>query len=73
VSGRRGRRFGIVTKLMLVSVALLALPWLARPYFSKLELFILEGQKSALALAAQAVASVLHDRAQRPAYEPLYL
>jgi len=62
VSGRRARRFGIVTKLMLVSVVLLALPWLARPYFAKLELFILEGQKSALALAAQAVASVLHDR-----------
>jgi len=62
MSAPRARRFGIVTKLMLVSALLLVLPWLARPYFAKLELFILEGQKSALQLAAQAVATVLHDR-----------
>ena len=56
------RRPGIVSKLMLVSVVLTAIPWLALRYFDEVAVFVLEGQRSALQLAAQAVSTVLHDR-----------
>jgi len=55
-------RPGIVSKLMLVSVVLTAIPWLAIRYFDEVSVFVLEGQRSALQLAAQAVSTVLHDR-----------
>jgi signal transduction histidine kinase len=58
----RSRRPGIVSKLMLVSVVLVAIPWLAYRYFDEVAAFVLEGQRSALQLAAQAVSTVLHDR-----------
>jgi signal transduction histidine kinase len=47
---------------MLVSVVLVAIPWLASRYFDEIAVFVLEGQRSALQLAAQAVSTVLHDR-----------
>jgi two-component system sensor histidine kinase ChvG len=47
---------------MLVSVVLVAIPWLAYRYFDEVAVFVLEGQRSALQLAAQAVSTVLHDR-----------
>jgi signal transduction histidine kinase len=47
---------------MLVSVVLVAIPWLALRYFDEVAAFVLEGQRSALQLAAQAVSTVLHDR-----------
>lgn len=62
MTSREPRRPGIVVKLMLVSIALLAIPWLADRYFTRMAAFVLEGQKTALQLAAQAVATVLHDR-----------
>jgi len=58
----RSRRPGIVSKLMLASVVLVAIPWLAYRYFDEVAVFVLEGQRSALQLAAQAVSTVLHDR-----------
>jgi len=58
----RSRRPGITSKLMLVSVVLVAIPWLAYRYFDEVAVFVLEGQRSALQLAAQAVSTVLHDR-----------
>ena len=59
MSALRSRRPGIASKLMLVSVVLVAIPWLAIRYFAEIEVFVLEGQRSALQLAAQAVSSGL--------------
>ena len=43
MSARRPRRgLGIVAKLMLLSVGLLAIPWLADRYFQEMEDFVLE-------------------------------
>lgn len=55
-------RPGIVVKLMLTSVVLLSIPLLVLRYFQDLGAFVLEGQRNALTLAAQAVATVLHGR-----------
>jgi signal transduction histidine kinase len=60
--GERIRRPGIVAKLLPVSLALLAIPWLAIQLVSRMDAFVREGQGSALQLAAEAVATVLHDR-----------
>jgi len=62
VKAMGSRRPGIVSKLMLVSVVLVAIPWLAYRYFDEVAVFVLEGQPSTLPLAAQAVSTVLHDR-----------
>jgi signal transduction histidine kinase len=62
MSAPRSRRPGIASKLMLVSVVLVAIPWLASRYFDEIAAFVLEGQRNALQLAAQAVSTVLHDR-----------
>jgi signal transduction histidine kinase len=60
--GERTRRPGIVVKLLPVSLALLAIPWLATHLVNRMDAFVREGQGSALQLAAEAVATVLHDR-----------
>jgi len=62
MSARPRRRPGIVAKLMILSLVLLAIPWLARKYFGQMEDFVLPGQRSALELAAQAVATLLQGR-----------
>lgn len=62
MSTSRRRRPGIVAKLMLLSLVLLTIPWLAQRYFRELEAFVLAGQRSALELAAQAVATLLQGR-----------
>lgn len=53
---------GIVGKLMLVSVVLVAIPLLTFRYLQEMHDFVLDGQRNALQLAAQAVATVLHGR-----------
>jgi signal transduction histidine kinase len=55
-------RLGIVGKLMIVSVVLLTIPLLTLRYLHEMHDFVLKGQQSALQLAAQAVATVLHGR-----------
>jgi two-component system sensor histidine kinase ChvG len=55
-------RPGIVGQLMLVSVVLLVIPLLAFRYLHEMHDFVLDGQRNALQLAAQAVATVLHGR-----------
>jgi two-component system sensor histidine kinase ChvG len=62
MKGERIRRPGIVAKLLPVSLALLAIPWLATQLVRRMDAFVREGQGSALQLAAEAVATVLHDR-----------
>jgi dedicated sortase system histidine kinase len=50
------------TKLALVSLVLLALPWAGYEYVREMERFLLEGQEQALLATARAVATALHDR-----------
>ena len=57
---RRGP--GLRARLALISLVLLALPWLVVRYQREIDAFVLEGRTSALLLAAQGVATVLHDR-----------
>ncbi len=58
------RRLAITlrTKLALVALALLALPWAGAQYVSEMEKFLLEGQERALLATARAVATALHER-----------
>jgi len=54
--------FGLRTKLALVALVLLALPWAGYSYVREMERFLLEGQEQALLATARAVATALHDR-----------
>jgi dedicated sortase system histidine kinase len=60
------RRFapGLRTKLALVALVLLALPWAGVRYVNELEQVLLEGQRRALIGTARAIATALHDRPQ---------
>jgi len=55
-------RFSLRTKLALVALVLLALPWAGYQYVREMERFLLEGQEQALLATARAVATALHDR-----------
>lgn len=56
--------FGLRAQLVLVALALLALPWVGVVYVNELERVLLEGQERALMGTARAVATALHDRPQ---------
>ncbi len=58
--GARG--FSIRTKLLLVGLALLLIPWMGYQYVREMKSFLLQGQENALSLTARAVSTVLHDR-----------
>lgn len=60
MSRHRGPR--IRTKLLLLSLVLLTLPWLGYRYLQEMQNFLLGGQEKAQALMAQAIATVLHER-----------
>ena len=55
-------RLSLRTKLALVALVLLVLPWAGYEYVREMERFLLEGQEQALLGAARAVATALHDR-----------
>jgi len=55
-------RLSLRTKLALVALVLLALPWAGYQYVREMERFLLEGQEQALLATARAVATALHDR-----------
>jgi len=55
-------RLSLRAKLALVSLALLALPWVGYRYVQEMERFLLEGQRQALLATAKAVATALHER-----------
>jgi dedicated sortase system histidine kinase len=57
-------RLGLRTKLALVALVLLALPWAGVRYVNEMERTLLAGQERALVGAARAVATALHDRPQ---------
>jgi dedicated sortase system histidine kinase len=52
----------IRTKLLLVALALLLIPWMGYQYVREMKSFLLQGQGNALSLTARAVSTVLHDR-----------
>ena len=52
------------TKLALVALAMLALPWAGVLYVNEIEKFLVAGQERALIATARAVATALHDRPQ---------
>lgn len=56
------RGLGIRSKLLLISLALLLIPWMGYEYVRGMKTFLLEGQETALNLTARAVATVLNDR-----------
>ncbi len=56
------KRFSIRTKLLLVALLLLLIPWMSYIYVRDMKAFLLAGQEDALNLLARAVATVLHDR-----------
>ena len=53
---------GLRSKLALVALVLLALPWAGYRYVREMERFLLEGEEQALLATARAVATALHDR-----------
>ena len=55
-------RFSIRSKLLLVALLLLLIPWMSYIYVRDMKAFLLSGQEDALNLLARAVATVLHDR-----------
>lgn len=57
-------RITLRTKLALVALVLLALPWVGYRYVQEMERFLLEGQQQALIATARAVATALHERPQ---------
>lgn len=65
---RRRRRvrpgLSIRTKLLLVALALLSIPWMGYKSVREMENFLLTGQEEALLLAASGIATVLNDRAE---------
>lgn len=57
-------RFSLRTKLALLALLLLALPWVGYRYVEEMERFLLDGQREALVATARAVATALHERPQ---------
>ena len=55
-------RVSLRTKLALVSLVLLVLPWAGYRYVSEIERFLLESQRQSLLATAKAVATALHER-----------
>jgi dedicated sortase system histidine kinase len=61
-------RFPLRTKLALVALALLLLPWAAWLYVREMERFLVAAQEEALAATARAIATALHERPKLLAY-----
>lgn len=55
-------RVSIRTKLLLVIMTLLLIPWMGYQYVREMKSFALQGQEDALLLTAGAISTVLHDR-----------
>jgi dedicated sortase system histidine kinase len=53
---------GLRTQVLLLALALLAIPWVGYRYILEMERFLRAGQERALTATARAVATALHDR-----------
>ena len=56
------RRLSIRTKLIWIVLALLVIPWMGYYYALEMKRFLVQGQKNALLLTANGIATVLNDR-----------
>ncbi|HET9651792.1 MAG TPA: ATP-binding protein [Usitatibacter sp.] len=62
---RRARFFhGIRFRLLVVALALVAVPWLAAKFIARMETFLRQSQEQSIAATARAVAAALSDRPQ---------
>ncbi|TVO58699.1 ATP-binding protein [Denitromonas halophila] len=57
-------RISLRSKLALMALVLLALPWVGYQYVQEMERFLLDGQRQGLIATARAVATALHERPQ---------
>lgn len=62
MEGVRAVRISLRTKLALVTLVLLALPWAGISYVNEVERMLLQGQEQTLLGTARAVATALHER-----------
>ncbi|MBX2869422.1 MAG: HAMP domain-containing protein [Acidiferrobacterales bacterium] len=56
------RALSIKTKLILIALSLLVIPWMGNYYVQEMRQFLLRGQQDAQLLAANGIATVLNDR-----------
>jgi len=56
--------FGLRAKVLLVALALLAIPWVGYDYVKEMERLLRAGQEQNLVATARAIATALHDRPQ---------
>jgi dedicated sortase system histidine kinase len=57
-----GFRFGLRSKVLVVALVLLAIPWVGYDYVREMERLLRRGQEQAVIATARAVATALHDR-----------
>ena len=62
-------RFSLRSKLALVALVLLVLPWAGWLYVREMERFLLAAQEEALAATARAIATALHERPKLLTYQ----
>jgi two-component system, OmpR family, sensor histidine kinase ChvG len=55
-------RFGLRTKVLLVALVLLAIPWVGYNYVKEMERLLRQGQEVAVVAMSDAVAAAMHDR-----------
>ncbi|MEJ0046544.1 MAG: ATP-binding protein [Rhodospirillales bacterium] len=55
-------RFGLRSKVLLVALVLLAIPWVGFTYVKEMERLLRQGQEQAVVATAGAVAAAMHDR-----------
>lgn len=58
------RTLSIRTKLLWIVLVLLIIPWMGYYYVQEMKQFLVQGQKNALLLTANGIATVLNDRAE---------
>ena len=68
IKSQTKRRFGLRSKLLLVSIALLIIPWAGYEYLREMEAFLKKNKQDTLVQYAQTIATVLHNR--RTLFEP---
>ncbi len=67
-SKKQARVFRLRSKLLLVSLALLVIPWAGYEYLREMEAFLKQSKQITLAQSAQTIATVMHNR--RQLFEP---
>jgi dedicated sortase system histidine kinase len=58
------RKLSIRTKLIWIVLSLLIIPWMGYYYVQEMQRFLVQGQKDALLLTANGIATVLNDRSE---------